>query len=106
MSMIALTFPIARTRDFLCKLTLFCASPGFCAKPVGGSGVGLGVAIDTSLGVVLESPPLVTACIQIACRHHGVGRPTWQLREGGSLCQHAYGTVFSPSRTGRIWPWV
>jgi hypothetical protein len=45
-------------------------------KGVGGSGGGLGVAIDTSLGVVLESPPLVTACIQMAYRHHGVGGPT------------------------------
>jgi hypothetical protein len=45
-------------------------------KGVGGSGVVLDVAIDTRLGAVLDSPPLVTACIQMACRHHGVGGPT------------------------------
>ena len=67
-------------------------------------GVWLDVTIDSRLCVVLDSPPLVTACIQMARRDDGVGGRARPLTEGGSLCQHAYGTVFSPSRTERIWP--
>src|SRR5215470_17310664 len=49
------------------------------------------IAIDSKLCVVLDSPLLVTTCIQRLRRHHGVRGPTRPLREGDTLCRHAYG---------------